>query len=79
MNDLKFAIPAAIFFATLAALLFIFGNEWVRVFIAWGLFVGSLGEFLAQDRNPVAQIVAILFIWAAILLTAGAILTFTLA
>lgn len=76
MNDLKFAIPAALFFSTLAVLLFIHGSHIVQATIAMALFVGALGQFLAQDTLPVAQVVAWAMSWVAILLSAVAVITF---
>lgn len=49
MNDLKYAIPAAMLFCTLAVLLYLEGNSYARFFVMFALFAGALGQFAAQD------------------------------
>ena len=79
MDDLKFAIPAAMMLTTLAALLFVFGNEWARLLVANALMLGGLGQWFAQDRSPGFQIAGVVANWGAVLIMWGAIFTFALA
>lgn len=78
MNDLKYAIPAALFFCTLAVLLFTHGTHLVQSTIASSLFIGALGQFIAQDQMPVSQVVALMLSYFAIFLAAVALVVWSL-
>lgn len=67
MNDLKYAIPAAMFFCTLAVLLYLEGNSYARFFVLLALFAGALGQFGAQD--PLATKAALFLTYVAIACT----------
>lgn len=81
MNDhnLKYAIPAAIFFALLAFLLFWQGSHVIQSMVLIALLCGALGQFLAQDNGVVQRVVAMAVTLLAILLAATATITFIVA
>jgi hypothetical protein len=70
MNDIKYAIPAAMLFCTLAVLLYLEGNSYARFFVLLGLFAGALGQYAAQD--PTAMKAALLLTYLAIACTFAA-------
>jgi len=73
MEDLKFALPGALFFALIAYLLFTTGTPFVQNTVLVALFVGAVGQFVGQDRMPVAQAFSFFLSWIAIVMTAIAI------
>jgi hypothetical protein len=82
MNDpnLKYALPAALFFALLAFLLFTHSTYHItQVTVLLALFCGALGQFLAQDNGAVQRVTAMALTLLAILLAAVATITFMIA
>ena len=78
MRNLAFALSAVILFASLAVLMFVHGNEVVKVMVLWSLLVGAISQFVAQDEAVAAQAVALYLSWLAILLTMATVVVATI-
>lgn len=78
MKNLSHAISATILFALLAVLMFVHGNDAVKVMVLWSLLVGAISQFVAQDEAVAAQTVALYLSWFAILLTIVTMLVATI-
>jgi hypothetical protein len=78
VNDLKYAIPGALMWVTLAYLMFTTGTHIVQSLTLGALFIGALGQFIAQDNMPVAQTASIFISWIAVLMTGVALVMWSL-
>lgn len=57
MQD-KFILPATVLFVTLATLLGLSGNPYVKALVALALLFGAVSQYIAQDPASDAQRVA---------------------
>lgn len=78
MNDLRYAIPGAIFFSIFGILLFMHGGSWEKCLVLWVFLMGGISQFLAQDPSFGARVTAVFMAWFAILLAIAAMITYTL-
>lgn len=74
MNGLRndFALPAAILFAMLAWALITYGGNAARTLALFALYIGAIGQFLAQSPNQYVIGAAVALCYLAILMAGAA-------
>lgn len=77
MDNRTYAICGTLLWIALAAVLCLYGDNFVRTSVAWALFFGAVSQFIAQDGNPVISRVALTMAYIAMGLTAAAMFVHT--